>query len=85
MALLSWAQAHIALGQRAAADAAAAARPDLPVQAYSEALIRLEVSRKHFAAARTGYAQLAVAGDLAPTTREQMTRNRRLCEQLLGR
>ncbi len=84
MALLSWAQAHIALGQRAADEAAAAARPDLPAQAYSEALIRLEVSRKHFEAARTGYSQLALAGDLAPTARQQMARNRRLCDQLLG-
>ena len=85
LALLNWAQAHITLGQRAANDAAAAARPDLPAQAYSEALVALEVSRRHFEAARTGYSQLALASDLAPVARQQMARNRRLCEELLGR
>lgn len=85
LGLLSWAQAHISLGQRAADDAAAAARPDLPVQAYSEALARLEVSRTHFAAALTGYTRLAQALDLAPEARAQMAQNRRLCEQVLGR
>lgn len=84
LGLLSWAQAHVALGQRAADDAAAAARPDLPPQAYSEALIRLDVSRKHFAAARRGYAQLSAATDLATAARDQMAHNRQLCEQLLG-
>ncbi len=85
LGLLSWAQAHIALGQRAADEAAAAARPNLPAQAYSEALVRLQVSRKHFDAALDGYTQLAKAGDLAPGARQQMSQNRRLCEQLLGR
>lgn len=85
LALLSWAQAHIALGQRAADEAAATAgRPDLPPHAYSEALVRLEVSRTHFGAALSGYTQLSRATDLAPEARAQMTRNRRLCEQVLG-
>jgi hypothetical protein len=85
LGLLGWAQAHIALGQRAADEAAAAARPDLPARVYSEALVRLQVSRDHFDAALGGYAQLARAGDLAPGARQQMSQNQRLCEQLLGR
>lgn len=83
LARLNLAAAHLRLGQVATQAATQALKPDLPPEAYREALVHIQTGRAHFSVAHDTYRLVAAAPDLAEPLRLKATASIDLCARLL--